>query len=110
MLDVYCGAGTITLLAAARGAQATGVELVRPAVNDARANASATASERARFLLRRRGREIPRLVRAGERFAAAILDPPRRGADARVLEALLQAAPRTHRLHLLRPPPRSRAT
>lgn len=94
LLDVYCGAGTITLLAAARGAQATGIELVRPAVNDARANARRNNLDHAaRFLCGDAAEELPRLVRAGERFAAAILDPPRRGADKRVLEALLQAAP-----------------
>ena len=94
LLDVYCGAGTITLLAAARGAQATGIELVRPAVNDARANARRNNLDHAaRFLCGDAAEELPLLVRAGERFAAAILDPPRRGADRRVLEALLQAAP-----------------
>src|SRR5699024_5716414 len=72
----------------------TGVEIVRPAVLDARANAKRNGlSECARFLLGDAAQEIPRLVRAGERFSAAILDPPRRGADARVLEALLLAAP-----------------
>ena len=94
VLDAYCGAGALTLLAAARGAMATGVEIVRPAVLDARANAKRNGlSEGARFLLGDAAQEIPRLVRAGERFSAAILDPPRRGADARVLEALLLAAP-----------------
>ena len=36
VLDLYCGAGTITLLAASRGARATGVEIVPPAVFAAR--------------------------------------------------------------------------
>ena len=94
VLDAYCGAGTITLLAASRGARATGVEIVPPAVFDARESAKRNGlAGNARFLLGDAARELPRLARAGERFAAAILDPPRRGADERVLEALLQAAP-----------------
>ena len=91
-LDAYCGAGTITLLMAARGANATGVEIVRPAVLDAIASAKRNGLD-ARFLLGDAAEEIPRLVAAGERFAAAVLDPPRRGADARVLQALISAAP-----------------
>ena len=111
VLDAYCGAGTLTLLAAARGAMATGVEIVRPAVLDARANAKRNGlSEGARFLLGDAAQEIPRLVRAGERFSAAILDPPRRGADARVLEALLLAAPERIAYISCGPPRRSRAT
>ena len=95
VLDAYCGAGTITLLLASRGARATGVELVRPAVLDAEANARRNGLEHAaRFILGDAAQEIPRLVRAGEAFSAAVLDPPRRGADARVLRALLQAQPR----------------
>ena len=91
-LDAYCGAGTITLLMAARGANATGVEIVRPAVLDAIASAKRNGLD-ARFLLGDAAEELPRLVAAGERFAAAVLDPPRRGADARVLQALISAAP-----------------
>ena len=36
VLDAYCGAGTITLAAAARGACCVGVEIVAPAVENAR--------------------------------------------------------------------------
>ena len=91
-LDAYCGAGTITLLMAARGANATGVEIVRPAVLDAIASAKRNGLD-ARFLLGDAAEELPRIIAAGERFAAAVLDPPRRGADARVLQALISAAP-----------------
>ena len=104
VLDAYCGAGTITLLAAARGAQATGVELVRPAVLDARANASRNGlGHAARFLLGDAAQEIPRLVRAGERFRRRHPRPaaPRRG-RARAGSAPA-SRPRAHRLHLLRP-------
>lgn len=95
VLDAYCGAGTITLSLAARGARATGVEVVRPAVLDARANARRNGLEHsARFLLGDAAQEIPRLIAAGETFDAVVLDPPRRGAEARVLEALIKAAPR----------------
>ncbi len=92
VLDAYCGAGTITLAAAARGAQCTGVEIVAPAVENARRNAERNGlSGRARFLCGDAAREIPRLIAGGERFDAAILDPPRRGAEAALLNALAEA-------------------
>ncbi len=97
VLDAYCGAGTITLLLASRGARATGVEIVPPAILDARASARRNGLDgAARFLLGDAAQEIPRLVANGEAFAAAVLDPPRRGADSRVLAALIKAAP--HRI------------
>ena len=42
-------------------------------------------------LLARHKKEIPRRIAAGERFDAAILDPPRKGADAALLDALSEA-------------------
>ena len=93
VLDAYCGAGTITLAAAARGARCVGVEIVTPAIENARRNAAFNGlADRARFICGDAAREIPRLISAGERFDAAILDPPRKGADAALLNALADAA------------------
>ena len=92
LIDAYCGAGTITLAAAARGARCVGVEIVAPAIENARRNAACNRmADRARFLCGDAAREIPRLLARGERFDAAILDPPRRGADAALLRALAGA-------------------
>lgn len=89
LLDAYCGAGTISLAAAARGAQVLGVEIVAPAIDNARANARRNGLEKlARFVCADAAREVPRRIAAGERFDAAILDPPRRGAEAELLNVL----------------------
>ena len=93
ILDVYCGAGTITLAAARLAKHATGVEIVPPAIADAKKNALQNGLEkRTRFICADAAKEIPKLIAAGERFDAAILDPPRKGADERLLHALIQAA------------------
>ena len=93
VLDAYCGAGTITLAAAARGARAVGVEIVAPAIENAKRNAERNKlSDRARFLCGDAAHEIPRMIASGERFDAAILDPPRKGADAALLNAMADAA------------------
>ncbi len=94
VLDAYCGAGTITLAAAARARLAVGVEIVEPAILDARASAERNGlAEKSRFVLGDAAREIPRLISNGLRFEAAILDPPRKGAEERVLAAIANAAP-----------------
>jgi len=92
VLDAYCGAGTITLCAARWARHATGIEIVPPAIADAKRNALRNGlSDRAAFLCGDAAVEIPRLLGRGERFDAAILDPPRKGADPALLEALADA-------------------
>ena len=92
VLDAYCGAGTITLAAARHARRATGIEIVAPAVDDAKQNALRNGlADNTRFFCADAAREIPRLLARGERFDAAILDPPRKGCDAALLRALIDA-------------------
>ena len=92
ILDAYCGAGTITLAAARWASEALGIEIVQPAIDDAKLNAQVNhLSHKARFICADAAQEIPRLISKGRRFDAAILDPPRRGADEAVLKALAAA-------------------
>ena len=94
ILDAYCGAGTITLAAAQLARHATGVEIVPPAIADAKKNAQRNGlAKKSRFICADAATEIPKLISAGERFDAAILDPPRKGADEKLLRALIHAAP-----------------
>ncbi len=91
LLDAYCGAGTITLSAARYVASAVGIEIVPPAIENARRNAGINHIENVRFVCGDAAREIPALLARGERFDVAILDPPRKGADAALLQALARA-------------------
>ena len=92
VLDAYCGAGTITLAAARWARRATGIEIVAPAIENAKQNAVRNGlADRSRFICGDAAREIPRLLKRGERFDAAILDPPRKGADAALLDAIAEA-------------------
>lgn len=88
LLDAYCGAGTITLSAARYVDSAVGIEIVPPAIENAKRNATLNGLHNARFICGDAAREIPRLLDRGQRFDAAILDPPRKGAEDRLLEAL----------------------
>lgn len=92
ILDIYCGAGTITLAAAQKAEFVLGVEIVPPAIENAKRNAKANRlDQKTRFICADAAREIPRLIASGERFGAAIIDPPRKGADEKVLHAMAQA-------------------
>ena len=92
VLDAYCGAGTITLAAARHAGFATGVEIVPSAIADAKRNAARNGlADKARFICADAARELPRLLASGERFDAAILDPPRKGCDPTLLDALVRA-------------------
>ena len=92
ILDAYCGAGTITLAAARHADYAVGIEIVAPAIENAKRNANANGlSENTRFICADAAKEIPRLISAGERFDAAILDPPRKGADEALLTSLIKS-------------------
>ena len=92
VLDAYCGAGTITLSAARLAGHASGIEIVPAAIADAKRNAERNGlSDKTRFICADAALEIPRMLRRGERFDAVILDPPRKGVDEALLDAIAQA-------------------
>lgn len=93
-LDVYCGAGTITLALARRCGRAVGVEIVPPAVEAARRNAERNGVTNAEFHLGAAEVLLPRLVADGLRPDVCVLDPPRKGVELPALEAIAAAAPR----------------
>ena len=80
ILDVYCGAGLFTLALARKGVRTLGVEIAHHSIRSAQTSAQANdLSDRARFRAGRADTILLRLHREGERFPAAIVDPPRKG-------------------------------
>lgn len=92
--DLYCGIGTMTLLAAKRARRAIGIENIPAAVADARENARRNGLANAVFHCADAGGIAAKLVAGGDRADIVLLDPPRKGADDKTLQAILQAAPR----------------
>jgi 23S rRNA (uracil1939-C5)-methyltransferase len=91
VLDLYCGVGTFALALAAQGARVSGIESAPWAIADAVANAERHGlAEPCTFYQGDVAEVLPRL---GERCDAVVLDPPRAGCDARVLEALARCEP-----------------
>lgn len=93
VFDLYCGIGTISLCAALRAGQVTGVESVGQAVADARENARRNGIKNAVFFEGDAAVVMPRLCREGEKADVVILDPPRKGSDPATLQAILEVSP-----------------
>ena len=93
VMDIYCGIGTISLLAAKKAKRVTGIEIVEKAIEDAAVNAKANGIYNADFHASSAEEIVPELIRKGERPDIIILDPPRKGSNAKTLEAILKAAP-----------------
>ena len=75
-------------------AHVTGIELVKEAIRDARLNAESNGlSGRTEFIAGDAALEYPRLS-ARRRFDAVIVDPPRKGLDRPVTEALIRSPAR----------------
>lgn len=94
LCDVYCGAGTITLMMARHARQALGIEVVPQAIENARENALRNGVANAEFRLGAAEALLPQLVSEGLRPDVMVVDPPRKGLDAAVIAAMAQAAPR----------------
>lgn len=88
VLDAYSGVGTVSLFMARAAREVYGIESVRTAVHDARANAELNAITNARFIEGRVERALPALLREGVTFDVAVVDPPRAGCDREALLAL----------------------
>lgn len=93
LVDLYCGAGTIGLSMAGKVRQLIGVEIVPDAVENARANAQNCGIENARFICSDAGTAAVTLAQEGLSPDVVVVDPPRKGCSAEVLQALRDMAP-----------------
>lgn len=89
VIDAYCGAGALSLLLARELGEVLGVDNEPSAIAAARRAAAENAVADAEFLCGRAERELPRLVAQGRRPRAVVVDPPRRGCQPEVLEAII---------------------
>lgn len=90
-VDLFCGAGLFSLGLARAGAEVTGIERSRAAIEDGRANAARNGLA-ANFVDGDVGKVLGSLPRC--RWSLVVLDPPRAGAAAAVPALLKLAAPR----------------
>lgn len=93
ILDLYCGAGTISLMMAKYAKEVIGVEVVDSAINDANENALLNNISNVSFVLGKVEDSIDGIE--DKTFDIIILDPPRFGSDIKTLESITTLGPRT---------------
>ncbi len=93
LLDLYCGAGAIGLSMAGRVRRVIGVEIVPAAVENARENARLNHISNAEFFCADAAEAAMRLREQEVCPTVVVLDPPRKGCDAALIETVAGMAP-----------------
>ena len=88
VIDAYCGTGTITLFLSKKAKKVYGVEIIEPAIENARINAKVNDVDNAEFFVGEAEVVIPNLIKDGVRADVIMLDPPRKGCDIKLLDAI----------------------
>lgn len=100
--DLYCGIGTISLFLAQKAGKVYGVELVPQAIEDAKNNAKLNGITNAEFFVGKAEEVLPEFYEAAQVNAGdkdmmhpdvIVVDPPRKGCDAKCLETMIQMRP-----------------
>ncbi|HWR45571.1 23S rRNA (uracil(1939)-C(5))-methyltransferase RlmD [Sporomusa sp.] len=94
VIDAYCGTGTITLFLARQAAQVYGIEIVEPAIIDARKNAVTNNVRNVEFIVGDTIDIMPRMFKQGIRPDVIVVDPPRAGCEQKVLETFVRMEPK----------------
>ena len=93
VIDAYCGTGTITLFLAQKARKVYGIEIVQPAILDARKNARDNHVKNAEFIVGDTTAVMPALYKQGIRPDVVVVDPPRAGCTETVLRTFANMKP-----------------
>jgi 23S rRNA (uracil1939-C5)-methyltransferase len=93
VVDAYAGAGTVSLCMAKYCKRVVGLEIMPQAVESAMRNVKINDINNAEFITGAVETELPKLIKNGLRPDVVILDPPRKGVEQPVIDALLEAKP-----------------
>jgi len=88
VLDVYCGTGTIGLIASVKAKEVIGIELNSDAYSDAIRNAKRNERENIEFYNADATEFMLEMAQADERADVVIMDPPRSGATEAFVKAV----------------------
>ncbi|MDD5945759.1 MAG: 23S rRNA (uracil(1939)-C(5))-methyltransferase RlmD [Clostridia bacterium] len=93
VIDVYCGIGTIALFASQRAGKVHGIEIVPQAIEDAKHNAEINGISNVTFEAGKAEDILPRMYNEGKRADVIFLDPPRKGLEPSVIDAVASMKP-----------------
>ncbi len=93
VLDLYCGAGTITLTMADKAKKVIGTEIISAAVENARENAADNGVENVEFFCGDAGDIALKLAEEDLHPDVICVDPPRKGLSPEVIDAMVRMGP-----------------
>lgn len=93
VLDIYCGIGTIGLIASQKVKEVIGVELNNDAIKDAIQNAKNNQISNARFYCADASTFMNDFTLNNKTIDVVFIDPPRKGCDESLLKSLLKLKP-----------------
>jgi 23S rRNA (uracil1939-C5)-methyltransferase len=93
VFDAYCGTGTISLFLAQRAKWVYGVEIIPQAIENAVLNAKENKIENIEFIVGQSEKEIPELIKKGIKPDVVVVDPPRKGCERELLDAIASVKP-----------------
>lgn len=94
VFDLYCGIGSISLFLAKKAKRVYGVEVVSPAIQNARDNAKENGITNALFYCGKAEVIAPKLYEDGVRADVVVVDPPRSGCDKVLIDTILKMKPK----------------
>ncbi|PYZ96605.1 23S rRNA (uracil(1939)-C(5))-methyltransferase RlmD [Alteribacter lacisalsi] len=94
VIDAYCGIGTISLFLAQKAKQVLGVEIVLEAISDAKNNAILNGLTNTEFAVGEAEKVMPWWYAQGVRPDVIVVDPPRKGCDEALLDAIADMKPK----------------
>lgn len=94
VIDAYCGIGTISLFLAQQAKKVYGVEIVPEAIDDANKNAKLNGITNAEFVVGAAEKVMPWWTAQGLKPDVIVVDPPRKGCDETLLQAMIDMQPK----------------
>jgi len=94
VFDAYCGTGTISLFLSKKAKKVYGVEIVTEAIENAKVNATENNVNNVEFIVGQSEKVIPELIAKGVKADVVVVDPPRKGCEKILLEAITKMQPR----------------
>lgn len=93
VIDAYCGIGSISLFLAKQARKVFAVEVVAEAIEDAKENARLNGIDNVEFVVGKAEDIMPKWKAEGLRPNVIVVDPPRKGCDKTLLDAMAAMDP-----------------
>lgn len=91
IVDAYSGTGTIAMILSSKAKHVYGIEMIEPAVKDAIKTASENNIDNVEFINGKVEDKLPEMLKENKKIDSIIFDPPRKGIQKNVLEAVNEA-------------------